>query len=197
MCLLFIPLVYGIHFAATAAYIVIHKSPPPEHPLLQLGTRHPSILEMAVILEAAVIAAPVLEEFLFRGLLLPWTAAKPWAPLFLYATAMMFAILFGQQLEAPARLEPPIFVLAMGILMLIWPSLVRSIIPNPRTARAIFATALVFAIAHTPVWPYPVALFFMGLALGYLFWRTQSLLGPILFHSFFNAIACLVLLLGD
>jgi membrane protease YdiL (CAAX protease family) len=49
---------------------------------------------------------------------------------------------------------------------------------------AIFGSALLFAVAHP--WPNAIALFVMGLVLGWLSRRTQSLIGPITFHALFN-----------
>lgn len=50
---------------------------------------------------------------------------------------------------------------------------------------AIYGSAMFFAALHSN-WPGPIALFPMGLALGWLARRTQSLVGPIVFHALFN-----------
>ena len=50
---------------------------------------------------------------------------------------------------------------------------------------AIFGSAYLFAVIHS-MWPAPVALFPMGLVLGWLSRRTQSLVAPITFHLLFN-----------
>lgn len=57
---------------------------------------------------------------------------------------------------------------------------------------AIFGSAMLFAAMH-PVWPAPVALFLMGLVLGWLYQRTQSLVGTIAFHALFNLTAFIAL----
>jgi membrane protease YdiL (CAAX protease family) len=54
---------------------------------------------------------------------------------------------------------------------------------------------LLFASFHAQVWPSPIPLFFLGLGLGWLSYRTQSLIGPIVAHALFNAVACIVLAL--
>jgi membrane protease YdiL (CAAX protease family) len=51
---------------------------------------------------------------------------------------------------------------------------------------AIYGTAMLWAIVHSSNWPAPLPLFPMGLALGWLSRRTQSLVGPIVFHAMFN-----------
>ena len=63
-----------------------------------------------------------------------------------------------------------------------------------RSKRGIFGTALIFAIFHANVWPTPVPLFALGLALGYLAYRTQSLVAPIVLHGLFNGVTALALL---
>ncbi len=60
--------------------------------------------------------------------------------------------------------------------------------PLPGVGPALFGTALLFGMAHSAVWPNPIALFVLGLGLGWLAWRTQSLVGPIVLHALFNAV---------
>jgi Type II CAAX prenyl endopeptidase Rce1-like len=57
--------------------------------------------------------------------------------------------------------------------------------------RAIYGTALLFAMFHVSVWPTPIPLFVLALGLGYLAHRTQSIVGPIVLHVLFNAVAFL------
>ncbi len=56
---------------------------------------------------------------------------------------------------------------------------------NANARLAIFGSSMFFAALHTN-WPASLALFPMGLALGWLYHRTQSLVGPIVFHALFN-----------
>ncbi len=49
---------------------------------------------------------------------------------------------------------------------------------------AIFGSAMLFAIIHP--WPHALAMLPMGLLLGWLYQRTQSLVAPITFHMLFN-----------
>jgi membrane protease YdiL (CAAX protease family) len=73
--------------------------------------------------------------------------------------------------------------------------LLKRWIPDRKTFRGIYATAMLFGMAHS--WPDPIALFVLGLGLGYLAYRTQTLLGPILLHSLFNAVTYLYLILAQ
>jgi membrane protease YdiL (CAAX protease family) len=61
--------------------------------------------------------------------------------------------------------------------------------PRVRDAWAIYATAALFAVVHQ--WPTPVPLFPLGLGLGWLAYRTRSLVGPMVLHALFNSVACL------
>jgi membrane protease YdiL (CAAX protease family) len=63
-----------------------------------------------------------------------------------------------------------------------------------QSAGAIYGTALLFASAHSFAWPTPVSLFVLALALGYLAYRTQSLVGPMLLHALFNGVSVVILL---
>jgi membrane protease YdiL (CAAX protease family) len=61
-------------------------------------------------------------------------------------------------------------------------------------ARAWYGTAVLFAASHSSVWPSPIPLTVLALVLGWLAYRTQSLIGTMVFHSLFNGITCLILL---
>ena len=86
---------------------------------------------------------------------------------------------------------PALFVLAM--VPFYWSVARRP--PRPDSA-AVFGTALLFASIHAAVWPTPVPLFVLGLALGTLASRTGSLVGPMVLHGLFNAVTCVMLLVG-
>jgi membrane protease YdiL (CAAX protease family) len=64
-----------------------------------------------------------------------------------------------------------------------------------RWTGAIYASSLLFAAAHSSVWPSPIALFVLALVLGYLAYRTRSLVSSIMLHGLFNGVSCVVLLL--
>ena len=67
---------------------------------------------------------------------------------------------------------------------------------RPHEFRAIYGTALLFAMFHVSVWPTPIPLFLLALGLGYLAYRTQSVVGPIVMHVLFNTVACIALFLA-
>jgi membrane protease YdiL (CAAX protease family) len=173
-----------------------------DHPLTQLGNLGRDSLapvEWALLVFVAVVAAPVGEELLFRGLLLPWFATRPWAPhvglLVAFAVgglsrADALASAWGSR-DGPALLRAALPVLVLLALLpaylAVW--LTRRSLLGP----ALFITAVLFGWVHSAVWPSPVALSLLGLGLGFLAYRTQSLVGPIVVHATFNGAACAVL----
>jgi membrane protease YdiL (CAAX protease family) len=58
---------------------------------------------------------------------------------------------------------------------------------------AIVGSAMMFAVFHN-VWPSQIALFALGLILGWLAYRTQNLVPGVVLHALFNVVAYLVLL---
>ena len=90
------------------------------------------------------------------------------------------------------QLEPAALVLLLMPLFIRRSSISSASLPTPR-GRVIVTTSLLFAIAHATVWPSPVPLFFLALGLGWLAWRTQSIVPGIVTHSLFNAVACVQL----
>ena len=59
---------------------------------------------------------------------------------------------------------------------------------------SIYGSAMLWAVVHP--WPGSIPLVVLGLGLGWLALRTQSLIGPMVCHALFNSIACLVLYWG-
>jgi hypothetical protein len=61
-------------------------------------------------------------------------------------------------------------------------------------ARGIYGTSALFAAFHSSIWPSPIPLFVLALALGWLAYRTQSLIPSMVLHGLFNAVTCVLLL---
>jgi len=177
-----------------------------QHPLLKLfepGSVAPGVL--LLLLAEAVIAAPIREELLFRGILLPWLAERPWAS----QIGLIVAAIVGVSLRAPwtpdwsdpaaisGKLGPGILVLALVPTMMIcesWPRMCRWLpLRDPaaraNAVRAIVTSSAFFACVHSNVWPTPIPLAVLALALGWLAVRTQSIVAPIFVHILFNAVA--------
>lgn len=163
---------------------------PEQHPFTAFGSRplHDRVL---FVVQACVIA-PLWEEVLFRGLLLSWCVGRmrlpgagvspptAWRPWFVMLAAVALVVASG------GRAGPLAFaaVLAVGLAVL-W----RYTRTGARRARAVYATAALFALVHSNVWPSPIPLFALGLGLGYLAVRTNGVLVPAVVHALFNAVS--------
>jgi membrane protease YdiL (CAAX protease family) len=202
--LLATPLLYAFNVCISIAYRELLNGPEQQHQLEILAKSGPSELEWALLIVSAVIVAPVQEELVFRGIMLPWANQSfrnadlmvMWTlPLTLFQRAgriseVLHASPFSWEDLGP-ELQPPGCAL---LLMLIYFGL-RAVWRSPAPA-GIYASALIFGFAHALVWPSPVPLFFLGLILAALAYRTQGLLAPMVLHGLFNGVACLELLFG-
>lgn len=160
-----------------------------EHPLARMGANGDGYGGLLLTLSACVIA-PLREEFLFRGLLVPWAGGKwfrSWCLLFPAAVlAMMSGAKQDGSFQAPAL--GFVVVLAAGAYLIQrfgkrWPKF------PARTALAVWSSSALFAAAHSSVWPTPIPLFVLGLGLGYLTARTRSWAASAVAHAMFNAIS--------
>ena len=53
--------------------------------------------------------------------------------------------------------------------------------------QSIVGSSSIFALLHVDAWPAPIPLFVLALFLGYLRYRTNGLVAPIVLHAMFNA----------
>jgi membrane protease YdiL (CAAX protease family) len=183
------PATTAIEYVATNIYMLIAGTPPKLHPLLELGTQDRSSTELFVLISVAVVCAPVMEELLFRGIVQKWCGARPFGPSAALAASLLWGFAFGTK-----GWVAELFVVCLIPGLFVVDRLARNLVPDPTQARAIYATAVLFGVSHANVWPTPIPLFVLGLVLGYLGYRTQSLLAPIALHALFNLMACLELI---
>jgi membrane protease YdiL (CAAX protease family) len=176
------PAVYGVNAAAESASRAAGLSPV-EHPLVELfRTADPP--QLAVLFAAATVATPFAEEVLFRGLLLGTLVARPhlcWFPLAL-GVAVAGLTADGTPFHRPAVGFAAVLMLGLFALRR-WPEWL-----------AVWATAGFFAAVHSNVWPTPVPLFGLGLALGWLTVRTGGVLAGTVLHGLFNAVSAVYLI---
>lgn len=198
--LLFSPLVYLLFLAVGLLLQWLSGVDPEPHQFFLLA-QEASVLDWVLLVLVAVVWAPVLEELLFRGLLQPVVMRRPRGGEAALAAALAVALGFradkllaaGNQADSAAllnELAPAVFVLVLTPGYFLAGRLFRRWLPEPRAARAIYATALLFAMFHTQVWPSPIPLFLLGLVLGFLAYRTQNLVGPMVLHALFNGTSC-------
>jgi membrane protease YdiL (CAAX protease family) len=178
------------------------RYPSEPHPLTMLIQDHATALDWILAVLTAVVAAPILEELLFRGLLQAWLIQRSWGGHLAVVLAFLIAGLYciGRMEKTSSdggawvvldRLSPVLFVLVTLPAYVYAERLTWRWLPYPYVAQGIYGSALVFAMFHTGVWPTPVALFFLGLGLGYLAYRMQSIVAPMVAHALFNSVACL------
>jgi membrane protease YdiL (CAAX protease family) len=195
------PVVFVVHGLVNWTFLRFGLTPE-QHPLTSLGLGEAR--EQVSLLLQACLVAPILEELVFRGILLPWMVggreryafgvptetstfgAASVRPLVVMACGVLYA-------GASGKTGPVIFagILSVG-LAIAW-VLVRR---GRRHFRAVYVSAAFFGLIHSAVWPSPVPLFFLGLGLGWLAVRTRGILVPIVVHGLFNAVSAIYILRG-
>lgn len=189
-CIAFViatPLTFAVHFLVLWAYRHFFSQEPVQHLLQQLALKNAHSTEWVLLVLQAVVWAPLREEFMMRGVILPWATRRWWGGLACAVAGMAVA------LASPTlRPGPILFSTIVGAIVLL--SLRRKSAEQAFWAN--LGTSLLFAALHSRVWPTPIPLLFFSLMLGWLQQRTQSLWGPILLHSLFNGFSTLMLLTG-
>ncbi len=189
------PIVFGVNILAN--WVVTQTGDLPDrHPLVFAGTADRTI-DLLVFLLSTCVLVPLAEEFVFRGVLIPWATRKSYGPVVILAVAGLF-VANDSIGHAGLRVPPLMFVaiLGIGLVLLYQWSKSRPRFPI-RTVAAVYSTAAFFASVHSGVWPSPVPLFFLGLGLGYLVARTRSILPAVVVHGLFNAISAILVLRGE
>jgi membrane protease YdiL (CAAX protease family) len=199
--LLITPLVFGINILATYLTKLMDPEAVQAHALSRLALGGATPLEWGLIIFSAIVIAPVIEETVFRGMLQPWFAgfrnggAAAMAAAFAVAVTMRETQIVEALRHGGVGLVTALMP-AILVLVLVPGYLSVSRRPPWPESPAVFGTALLFASVHAAVWPTPVPLFVLGLALGMLALRTGSLVGSMVLHGLFNSVTCVLLLSG-
>ena len=195
------PLVLGLNGLIDYAYRQLGGQPQ-EHPFTQVDAR--SLYDAVVLVLHACVVAPWVEECLVRGWLLPWLLAArcernqqkpkgslpPWiAP---QRCWMMVLVGLWPAVHSSHAQEALIFLglLALGLAGLQWGP-----IRHRRHWCAVHASALVFAMFHSAVWPTPLPLFVLGVGLGWIAVWTRGFFCSALVHAFFNTVSTVYVLI--
>ena len=155
-----------------------------EHPLSKLGRNGDGVGGILFFLSACALA-PLLEEFLYRGLLVPWTGMKRYRPWLLIALAAAMTCTQGLKVGPLLFIA---FLMAIQLLLQLHGKNVWKRFPK-RTALAIWSSSALFAAAHSSVWPSPIPLFVFALGLGWLCARTRTWIPGFFAHALFNSIS--------
>ncbi|MCI0379340.1 MAG: CPBP family intramembrane metalloprotease [Gemmataceae bacterium] len=238
--LLATPIVLGLYVAIL--WIIRQLDLPySEHALQQVRQEVLRPIDWVMLFFRATIVAAVMEELMFRGVLLGWLRR---ASLVGHIVIGAFILLLGLEAfaislvdleEKPAEpnIGPFVFAIVLvGVyawaLYRVWGPVLKSgvraflhpLTPSPVQGRgeplikrrlvfrervrlwqtqnawlAILGSAALFGMVHRGDWPSQIPLVLLGFVLGWLAYRTQSLVGAIVLHCLFNTVACTVLLL--
>lgn len=184
-----------------------------EHPVETVLAEGNDPAAMATMFFVAVLAAPLVEEFVFRVVLQGWLE-KIWPPKGAEPTPAVAAAdpaseiaSESEGLSSPSGPEsepaasppeappPPLRVASEDLHPYQSPAFFE---PDPQTPTAtnwapIVASSAIFAALHAWAWPSPAPLFFLSLGLGYLYQRTHRL-GPIVaLHATLNGVSVAML----
>jgi membrane protease YdiL (CAAX protease family) len=193
------PAVLLLHYLVQSLYKEVFQIVPEEHALQLLavkGELRP--WEWTLWFSAAIVVAPIVEELLFRGIMQPWIASQRNGPEVALGLSSLLILLRWKEfvegwlqggLVRLESLSPILFVL----LLIAGLPLVRRWRPE---CAAVWGSSALFAMFHVSVWPSPVPLFLLALALGECFRRTGSLVGPIVIHGLFNGTSIALFFLG-
>jgi membrane protease YdiL (CAAX protease family) len=163
---------------------------PDTHPLTRVGIGETNIQKLLFILSACV-CTPLVEEFVFRNLLINWaTKSKP-NPWIILGIATAFVLLLLPDLGS--SFGPQGFLICGWLGLVLIQKLGNRLHLPIRTSAAIWSSAILFGAVHVTVWPTPIPLTLLGLFLGYLALRTGSWLGCAVTHGLFNGISTLYL----
>ncbi|MFO0877963.1 MAG: CPBP family glutamic-type intramembrane protease [Gemmataceae bacterium] len=196
--LVFAPGAYGLQALAVLAMRYGLGVEEQAHIFTQLGKEGLWPAEWVVLVCMAVVLAPIWEELVYRGVVQPWVMDRQpkggWI-----ALGLAFLLALAGRLEyLQAGFEKG--SAALGIELIPFLALLACVgvylgLERRRPDMAgLFATAVLFAWIHARVWPSPVSLLWLALGLGWLRWKSGSLVGSIVLHAVFNAVACAVLL---
>jgi membrane protease YdiL (CAAX protease family) len=149
----------------------------------------------------ACIVAPVLEETLMRGIVQPYLVRNPMVSdvLFVLSLTVAFIVLMspGSGPDRGLGMGPLLYVAVAAPGYYLFEKWTQQWIKEPGAARGIYVTSLIFAGLHMAAWPQPIPLFFFSLGVGFLAYRTRSLVGPITVHALFNLTTTIMLVLGQ
>jgi membrane protease YdiL (CAAX protease family) len=191
------PLCYAIHQLVLWLFELWPEGGTQSHSLTLLGQQSLTAIERVLFVAATVVAAPVMEEIIFRGVLQRYFVKRRHGGAWAVGLALAFVLIgrLGSIAAAGANVSalvtellPVLFITALAPVLL----LVQRYCRTP-AEPGIFGTAVLFAAIHG-AWPSPVALLVLGVALGWLAWRTDSLVGPIVVHALFNGVSAVQLM---
>jgi len=170
-----------------------------DHPMHTLLINDERISTWILVAIITCIIAPLKEEILMRGILQPYLIRNPMASdvLLVMSIVWAFSIMMtpGSGTDRGMGMGPLFFVAAIAPGYYLFEKWMQPWIKEPGAAKGIFVTSLIFAALHAAAWPQPIPLFFFSIGVGFLAYRTRSLIGPITTHVLFNLTTMIMLVL--
>jgi membrane protease YdiL (CAAX protease family) len=192
-----VPGVYGIQ-ALVIWLVHVLGWPSQEHTFTTLWQQPLYPVERVLVIIIATIGAPMWEEVFFRGIVQPWVIHRRLGGVvaLLAAGGWTLVVLRDRLREAAGEGPSDLLIELVPILVLLALAAVYGLLLlwRWRLASGLFASAVLFAWVHVSVWPSPIPLVWLALGLGWLALKSGSLVGPMVLHALFNAVACLLLL---
>jgi membrane protease YdiL (CAAX protease family) len=174
-----LPLMFCAAIALEAIYKAFQYKHPSEHDLLR-AMKESSRGTRATLIIGACVAAPIFEEYLFRGHI-QTILVRLFSPRM--PAVDQLPITFAAELPPspmPAPNGPPRLEYASPAA----PTRERSAL---MMWLAVIVTSMLFASVHT-MWMAPL-IFVLSLCLGYAYERTGNLWVPIVIHAIFNTVS--------
>ncbi|MCE9546669.1 MAG: CPBP family intramembrane metalloprotease [Planctomycetia bacterium] len=192
------PVVYGVKW-------LVAPFSDQSHPLEVMLRQNPSTGLLIWVSIAAILVAPIVEEFLFRIVLQGWlercfmprVAATPTAEAAPDSTDL-YAVSVSPAGFDPANpySSPEYFGSAQVVAQPVEAGNADSSLSSPapftwslQTAMPIAISSLIFAAMHIGHGLDPIPLFLLALVLGYLYQRTHQLLPSVIVHMSLNAVS--------
>ncbi|MDG2207879.1 MAG: CPBP family intramembrane metalloprotease, partial [Pirellulales bacterium] len=161
---------YILNFILKQAYELVVEEEA-AHPIEKMMLSNPSTGVLFWAFCTAVIAAPLVEEFLFRVILQGWLEKA-----FVRTKRFAEAQTAGEEVtEEQLSSQSP-------NTTFMWQPIVLS--------------SITFALPHAGHGPDPIPLFFLAMVLGYLYAKTHRILPGIVVHMALNGTSMLILLTG-
>ena len=164
------PMVYLIQFALKTVYNKLMDEQA-AHPIETVIRNNPTASIIFWCFFSVVIAAPFVEEFLFRVVL------QGWLEKVFYRTRILLTTQLSQQQPRPG-------------------TVIAAEVPPPFMWQPIIISSLTFSLLHVGHGPDPIPLFLLALVLGYLYAKTHRILPCIVVHMALNGFSMLSILEG-
>ena len=172
-----------------------------DHPMHTLLTHDERISTWLLVGIITCIVAPLREEILMRGIIQPYLVRNPMVSDLIVVLAIVWAFSMlmtpGSGPDRGLGMGPLFFVAVMAPGYYLFEKWTQRWIKEPGAARGIFVTSLIFAGLHMAAWPQPIPLFLFSLGVGFLAYRTRSLIGPVTVHVLFNLTTLVGLVLSQ